>query len=219
MNTTPFDLYSFATPNGQKISIALELMGLHYNSHTIDIRNGDQHQPDFIQLSPNGKIPVLVDPTGDNGKPLALMESVEILLYLAAYSEKLGPKNELDRHKMMQWLLFQVGHIGPMFGQFGHFFVYAKDTCDHPYPLDRYTKETQRLLGVLDNQLVKTGFMHSDELTIVDIAIAPWVHCLSEFYHAQSILELDQFTNVMPWLNRFLDSPKVQKGLQVCAPA
>ena len=216
MEDKVFELYSFSTPNGQKVGIALELMDLQYNAHIIDIRKGDQHTPEFKKLNPNEKIPVLVDPTGDHGQPLVLMESVAILQYLADHSGMFTPKDQVERYKLLQWLYFQVGHIGPMFGQFGHFHLYAKDNCKDNYPFERYRKETQRLLRLLDKQLTTSGFIFGSTMTIADIATAPWVNCLTEFYHAQDILELHQYPHVTQWLNAFLARPEVQKGMLVC---
>jgi GSH-dependent disulfide-bond oxidoreductase len=136
-------LYSLATPNGQKISIALEEMGLSYQAHTINIMAGDQFKDSYKKINPNSKIPALIDPEGDNGKPLAIMESGAILIYLAKKSGQFLPTNEADKNRVYQWLFFQVGSVGPMFGQFGHFFKYAKEKCDHKYPLQRYTDETK----------------------------------------------------------------------------
>jgi GST-like protein len=210
-------LYSLATPNGQKAAIALEEMGLSYEAHTINIFEGDQFKPEFIKINPNSKIPALVDPEGDRGQPLTIMESGAILIYLAEKSGMFLSQDSVLRNKTLQWLFFQVGHIGPMFGQFGHFYKYAKENCDHPYPTERYTKESKRLLSILDSQLEGQNYLVSDEMSIADIATAPWVHCLDHFYKASDQLDLKSFTNVNQWLNRFLNRPLVQTGMKVCS--
>lgn len=208
-------LYSLATPNGQKVSIALEEMGLDYDAHTINILEGDQFTDHFIKINPNSKIPAIVDPNGPNGEPLAIMESGAILMYLAEKSGKFLADDPRLRSQTLQWLFFQVGGVGPMFGQFGHFYKYAQDKCDHPYPTERYSKETQRLLGVLDKQLEDRDFLVGD-LSIADFATAPWVKALDQFYKASDHLGLNDFSNVQAWLQRFLQRPLVQKGLNVC---
>lgn len=209
-------LYSLATPNGQKVSIALEEMGLAYEAHTVNILKGDQFQENFIKINPNSKIPALVDPEGDMGKPLAIMESGAILMYLAEKSGQFLPQDRVDKTRCLQWLFFQMGGVGPMFGQFGHFYVYAKDKCAHPYPLQRYALETKRLLAVLEKQLSENNFVAGSDYTVADMALAPWVHCLSHFYKADIILDLDKYTAVQSWLGKFLSRPAVQKGMKVC---
>lgn len=208
-------LYSLATPNGQKVSIALEEMGLEYDAHKVDITKGAQFDPEFIKINPNSKIPALVDREGDHGRPLHIMESGAILIHLADLSGKFLSTDPAQRNRTLQWLFFQVGSVGPMFGQFGHFYKYAKG--DHPYSLERYSKETKRLLKVIDDQLEKEEFLSGNEMTIADIATAPWVDALTEFYKADEQLELESFTNVKSWLGKFLDRPAVQKGQKVCA--
>lgn len=211
----PLQLYSLATPNGQKVSIALEEMGLPYEAHRVNILKGEQFSPEFVKINPNSKIPALVDPNAEGG-PLCLMESGAILLYLAEKTGLFLPKASRERSQVLQWLFFQMAGVGPMFGQFGHFYVYAGEKCDHPYPLERYAKETQRLLGVLDKQLAEHSFIAGPDYSIADMAIAPWVHCLSHFYKADVILELDKFTQVKRWLSGFLSRPAVQRGMLVC---
>ncbi len=210
-------LYSLATPNGQKVSIALEEMEIPYVAHRVDIMDGDQFKDEFIAINPNSKIPGIVDPTGDNGKPLSIMESGAILIYLADRSGQLLPSQGADRSRVLQWLFFQMASVGPMFGQFGHFFKYAKDKCDHPYPLQRYSKESQRLLQVIETQLSKNEFIAGAEYSIADIAIAPWVLCLDKFYDAGEELQLDKFKMIQKWMTKFTSRPAVQKGLTVCA--
>jgi GST-like protein len=210
-------LYSLATPNGQKVSIALEEMGLDYDAHKIDILEGDQFKDDFIKINPNSKIPALVDPEGDEGAPLNIMESGAILIYLAEKTGKFLPKDTAGRSRVLQWLFFQVGSVGPMFGQFGHFYKYAKDKCDHPYPVERYTNETKRLLKVMDDQLATRKYIASDEISIADFAIAPWVEGLSAFYKADEDLELKTFEHVNRWMKEVTSRPAYIKGKEVCS--
>ena len=202
-------LYSLATPNGQKVAIALEEMGLEYDAHTIDIMAGDQFTDDFIRINPNSKIPAILD--GDH----AVMESGAILLYLAEKTGKFLPKDTFERSRVLQWLFFQMGGPGPMFGQFGHFFKYAKDKCDHPYPVERYTNEAKRLLKVIDTQLSNNSWIAGEEYSIADMALAPWIGALDKAYEAKEHLELDSFTNVNRWLKQFLERPAVKKGIKV----
>ena len=210
-------LYSLATPNGQKVSVALEEMGLAYEPHTIDITKDDQFSDDFVAINPNSKIPAIVDPDGPDGEPHAVFESGAILLYLAEKSGKLLPLDPALRSETLQWLFFQMGGVGPMFGQFGHFYRYSKDVCDHPYPTERYTKETKRLLQVLENRLQSREWVVSDKLTIADCATAPWIVCLDKFYQASDHLGLADYPQVNAWVERFLERPAVQKGMGVCA--
>jgi len=211
----PIELYSLGTPNGQKISVALEEMGLPYNAHKVDIMNGDQFKPEFIKINPNSKIPAIVDPEGTDGKPLSIMESGAILLYLAQKSKKFYPEDPRLQSEVLQWLFFQVGGVGPMFGQFGHFFKYAKEKCDHPYPVERYTNEAKRLLKVLDTRLEGKQFLVGEEYTIADMATMPWVYCLEVFYEAKDHLGLSDFKNVNAWKERLLDRPKTSRGMEV----
>jgi len=209
-------LYSLATPNGQKVSVALEEMGIEYDAHTINIQTGDQFTPEFIKINPNSKIPAIVDPVGNHGKPLAIMESGAILIYLAEKSGKFLSTDSVLRNQTLQWLFFQVGGIGPMFGQFGHFFKYAKEKCQHSYPVERYTTEVKRLLGVLDKRLEENEYLAGTELSIADFATFPWVVCLDKFYNASEVLALGSFTHVDRWLRSLLDRPKVQVGMNIC---
>lgn len=209
-------LYSLATPNGQKASVALAEMNLAYDAHKIDITKGDQFKDDFIEINPNSKIPAIVDPDGPGGQH-AVFESGAILIYLAEKSGKFLSSDPKLRSETLQWLFFQVGGVGPMFGQFGHFYKYAKDKCDHPYPLKRYTEETKRLLSVLDKRLNDRSFLVGDEYSIADMATFPWVLCLDKFYEAKDHLELGSFKNISPWLNRIKEREKTQKGMHVCS--
>lgn len=216
MEQQKIQLYSLATPNGQKVSVALEEMQIPYESHTIDIMKGDQFTPEFIKINPNSKIPAIVDPQSADGKPLAIMESGAILIYLARKSGKFLPEDPRLQSETLQWLFFQVGGVGPMFGQFGHFFKYAKDKCDHPYPVERYQKESQRLLGVLNTRLEGRTFLVGETYTIADMATFPWVLCLIQHYQAKDALGLDNFPHVMSWVERLQARPLTAKGLKVC---
>jgi len=209
-------LFSLNTPNGVKIGFALEELELDYEAHRIDIMTGDQHKPAFLTVSPNGKIPAIVDPNGPGGERLELAESGAILLWLAEKTGRLLPSDPIERLHTIQWTMTQVGHLGPMFGQFGHFHKFARETCDHPYPLDRYRKESKRLLGVLEAQL-GDGRKHlmGDDLTIADVASVPWVEVLGSFYEAAEELELSRFERVNAWVKRVTSRPAYARGKDV----
>jgi len=207
-------LYSLPTPNGVKVSIMLEETGLPYEPHLVDFDSSDQKSPEFLSLNPNGKIPAIIDPDGPGRAPLGLFESGAILIYLAEKAGRLIPSDPARRFQCLQWLFFQVGHIGPMFGQFGHFFKYAKDKCDHPYPLERYTNEAKRLLGVLDTQLTGREFL-VDEFSIADIATFPWVNALDTSYGGSAVLPITDFPRVKAWLDRCKARPSFQVGKDV----
>ena len=207
-------LYSLGTPNGQKIAVALEEMALPYEAHRVDIMAGDQFSDEFIAINPNSKIPAIVDPLGPNGKPLAIFESGAILLYLAEKSGKYWPADPATRSECLQWLFFQVGGVGPMFGQFGHFYRYAKEKV--PYGINRYQTETLRLLEVLEKRLEERDFLTGEDYTIADIATFPWVGALDWGYNAIELLQLKQnFPNVMAWYNRCQQRPAAARGLEV----
>ena len=208
-------LYSFPTPNGVKVSIALEELGLPYEAHTINILKDDQKTPEFLSLNPNGKIPAIIDPDGPGGRPLALFESGAILTYLADKTGKLAPSDPIARYQTLQWVFFQVGGVGPMFGQLGFFHKFAGREIEDKRPLKRYADEARRLLGVLETQLSGRRWLMGDEYTIADIATFPWVRVLGGFYEAGELLGLDEFVNVNDWLARALDRPAVQKGLDI----
>lgn len=209
-------LYSLATPNGQKISIALEEMGLPYEAHLVDITKGEQFKPEFVAINPNSKIPAIVDPNGPDGKALSVFESGAILIYLAQKSKQFLPSDPRLQSETLQWLFFQVSGLGPMFGQFGHFFKYAKDKCDHPYPLERYATESKRILKVIDRQLEGKDFLVGDQYTIADMSIVPWISALSVFYKAEEKLSLHEFKNVQRWADSILKRPKTAAGMLVC---
>lgn len=208
-------LYSMATPNGQKVGVALEEMGLSYEPHLVNILNGDQHDPEFAAISPNEKIPAIIDPNGPEGKRVALSESAAILIYLADKSGQLLPQNYLSRMEHLQWLFFQMGHVGPFFGQFGHFYKFMKDKLKDDYPEQRYTKETKRLLGVLDRRLQGRKYI-MDDYSIVDISLVPWVNCCAEFYGAWEYLEMGSYRNVEAWRARVSERPAYIRGKEVC---
>lgn len=220
-------LYSLATPNGQKVAIALEEMGLQYDAHAINILKGEQFAPDFLKVSPNNKIPAIVDPEGPSGNaPLALFESGAILLYLAEKTGKLLPKDPAARYETISWLFWQVGGVGPMFGQLGYFKQYAPEPKIQA-AIDRYATEAKRLLGVLDKRLsgepVAEGlpaaaprlFVAGDEFTIADAATMPWVVSLSKFYHADELLGLAGYKAVNAWVERCLARPATKRGMEV----
>ncbi|MDO3383903.1 glutathione S-transferase N-terminal domain-containing protein [Gilvimarinus algae] len=210
-------LYSMNTPNGIKVALALEEMHLAYEPHTINILEGDQFSEAFKVINPNSKIPALIDPNGPDDHPISLMESGAILRYLADKTGEFIPLDRAGKSACDQWLYFQVGHIGPMFGQFGHFFKYARDKCDHPYPLKRYTDETRRLLGVLEHHLERHEYMLGESYSIADMAIVPWVECLGGFYQASEPLQLDEFKAVNRWQQACTSRPAYGKAREVCS--
>ena len=216
-NTGVLQLYSFPTPNGVKVSIALEELGLEYEPHLINIGKDVQKQPEFLSLNPNGKIPAIIDPNGPDGKPIGLFESGAILIYLAEKTGKLIPKDEFERLNCLQWLYFQMGGIGPMFGQFGHFFKFVKDKVTDPYPEERYTNETRRLLQVLDGHLDGKNYFLGEEYSIADIATFPWVRTVRDFYLGGDAVGLNDFSNVLRWLDYCLEKPATQRGLNIPA--
>ncbi len=208
-------VYALGSPNGIKIPIALEEMGLPYDIHTVDILKGEQFSTDFLKINPNGKIPAVIDPNGPSGKAISIMESGAILLYLAEKSGKLLPQDTAKRHEAIQWLFFQAANVGPMFGAFGHFHLYAKEQCDHPYPKARFEKETKRLLRILDEKIQGQDYLIGNEFGIVDISLFPWVMWLDIFYKASSQLELSSYKNVSAWVTRCKERPATKKGFDV----
>ena len=217
VNPDVIQLYSFPTPNGVKVAIALEELGLPYEPHLVSIMNDDQKTPEFLSLNPNNNIPAIIDPHGPDGKPLALFESGAILMWLAEKTGKLMSSDAALRLETMQWLFFQIGGIGPMFGQFGYFFKFAGSKMEDPHARDRYRDETRRLLGVLEKRLEGREFIMGDEYTIADIATFPWVRTLRDFYAASEALSLPDYPNVMAWLEICLARPAVQRGLKIPA--
>ena len=210
---TIIQLYSLTTPNGVKISIALEEMGLAYEAHLVSFGTNDQMTPEFLSLNPNNKIPAIIDPNGPNGEPIPLFESGAILLYLAEKTGKFIPKDPAARYECIQWMLFQIGGIGPMFGQFGHFYKYAADKVNDPYPQERYLNESKRLLNVLNQRLDGRAYVMGDDYTIADIAIFPWVNALNASYGAGDIIGLHDYPNVVAYVAKCMARPAVAKGM------
>ena len=208
-------LYSLPTPNGVKASIMLEETGLPYEPHLVDFGSNDQMSPAFLSLNPNNKIPALLDPNGPGGQPLALFESGAILIYLAEKTGQFFPKDAAGRYETIQWLMWQMGGVGPMFGQLGFFHKFAGKDYDDKRPRDRYVDESKRLLGVLDQRLAGRAWIMGDDYTIADIATFPWVRNLTGFYGAGELVEIDKFPNVTRSLAAFVARPAVEKGLNI----
>jgi GSH-dependent disulfide-bond oxidoreductase len=208
-------LYSLPTPNGVKVSIMLEEIGLPYDVHLVSFEKNDQVTPEFLSLNPNNKIPAILDPNGPGGKPLALFESGAILVYLAEKTGQLMPKDAARRYETLQWVMFQMGGIGPMFGQVGFFVKFAGKDFEDKRPRDRYLNESKRLLAVLDKHLEGKAWIMGDDYTIADIAAFPWIRNLVGFYGAGELVEFDSFTNVKRVLDAFVARPAVQRGLHI----
>lgn len=205
------DVYSWPTPNGHKVHIMLEECGLPYQTHAIHIGRGDQFQPDFLKISPNNKIPAIVDSDGPDGQPIALFESGAILLYLAAKVGRFLPQDVRQRYDVLQWLMFQMGGVGPMLGQAHHFRIYAPEKI--PYAVDRYTNEARRLYGVMNEQIRRTGaYIAGPDYSIADIAIYPWLRS----WQNQGIDWAD-FPQLKDWFDRVGARPAVRRGEQVLA--
>ncbi len=203
------DLYTWPTPNGHKIHIMLEETGLEYTVHPIDISAGDQFEPEFLKISPNNKMPAMVDLDGPGGKPYSLFESGAILMYLAEKTGKFMPEEIRARYEVIQWLMFQMGGIGPLLGQAHHFRAYAPEKI--PYAIDRYTNEANRLYSVLDVRLKDHEYL-ADEYSIADIATFPWLRS-----HERQGVDLDQYPNVKRWFEVVADRPAVKRGVEVLA--
>jgi len=210
-------LYSMPTPNGVKIPIMLEEIGLPYEAHKVDFAKDEQNSPAFLSLNPNNKIPAILDPDGPDGQPLALFESGAILLYLAEKSGKLIPRDAAGRYRVIQWVMFQIGGVGPMFGQLGFFVKFAGKDYEDKRPRDRYVAESRRLLGVIDTQLAQHAWIAGKDFTIADIAVFPWINGLLNFYEAEDLIGAEDFGNVRDALERFLARPSVMKGLKIPA--
>ncbi|GAB2741416.1 glutathione S-transferase N-terminal domain-containing protein [Melaminivora jejuensis] len=210
-------LYSLNTPNGVKASIMLEETGLPYEAHLVDFGHDDQHSPEFLALNPNNKIPAIIDPHGPGGRQLALFESGAILTYLADKTGALLPRDEIERYQTLQWLFWQVGGVGPMFGQVGFFTKFAGKDWQDKRPRDRYVQETRRLLGVLDGRLQGRSWIMGEDYTVADIAVLPAVRNLIEFYGAGELVGIEDFVQVRRVLANFLDRPAVQRGLAIPA--
>jgi GST-like protein len=208
-------LYSLPTPNGVKVSIMLEEIGLPYEPHTIDFNKDDHKTPEFLSLNPNGKIPAIIDPDGPGGQPLGLFESGAILEYLAEKTGKLIPADPARRWQAIQWVHFQMGGIGPMFGQVGFFHKFAGKDYEDKRPRDRYVAESKRLLGVMERHLAGQQWFMGDEYSIADISMLGWVRNLIGFYGARDLVSFDDFKTVAAWLERGLARPAVQRGLEI----
>jgi GST-like protein len=203
------DLYTWSTPNGRKVSIMLEETALPYKVHAINIGQNDQFKPEFIKLNPNSKIPAIVDPDGPDGEPMAMMESGAILVYLAGKTGKFLPASTRGKYEALQWLMFQMGGVGPIFGQVHHFLRAAKEAV--PYAIERYTRETQRLYGVLDARLKGRDYL-AGEYSIADIATYPWV-ARYEWHKT----DLNAYPHVKRWFDAISARPAVQRGMKVPA--
>ena len=210
-------LYSLATPNGVKVSIMLEETGLPYEAHRVSFDAQDQLSPEFLALNPNNKIPAILDPDGPGGRPLALFESGAILLYLAEKTGKLLPQDPAARWQTVQWLMFQMGGVGPMFGQLGFFHKFAGKDWEDKRPRERYAAESHRLLSVLDRHLAARAWMMGDEFSVADIAIFPWVNNLVGFYDAGDLVGFAGLRNVGRVLEAFMNRPGVARGMKVPA--
>ena len=208
-------LYSLPTPNGVKVSIMLEETGLPYEPHPVSFDTNDQMTPEFLSLNPNNKIPAILDPNGPGGKPLPLFESGAILIYLAEKTGKLMPQDQAGRYHTIQWLMFQMGGIGPMFGQVGFFNKFAGKAYEDKRPRDRYIAEAKRLLGVLNRQLADRTWITGDAYTIADIATFPWINNLIGFYEAGDLVGIADFAHVSRALGSFMARPAVIRGLGI----
>ncbi|SDL14858.1 glutathione S-transferase N-terminal domain-containing protein [Pseudomonas indica] len=208
-------LYSLPTPNGVKVSIMLEETGLPYEPHLVSFDTNDQMSPEFLSLNPNNKIPAIIDPNGPDGRPLPLFESGAILIYLADKTSQLIPQDAAGRYQTIQWLMFQMGGIGPMFGQVGFFHKFAGREYEDKRPLQRYIDEAKRLLNVLDRHLEGRAWIMGDTYTIADIATFPWIRNLIGFYEAGELVEIERFGNVTRVLDAFLARPAVVRGLGI----
>ena len=208
-------LYSLPTPNGVKVSIMLEETGLPYEPHLVRFDSNDQLSPEFVSLNPNNKIPAILDPNGPGGQPLPLFESGAILLYLAEKAQRFLPQDAAGRYETIQWLMFQMGGVGPMFGQVGFFNKFAGKDFEDKRPRDRYVGEAKRLLGVLDRHLTGRSWMLGETYTIADIAIFPWVNVLNTFYGAGDLVGMQDFRQVNRVLEVFLARPAVVRGLNI----
>jgi len=208
-------LYSLPTPNGVKVSIMLEETGLPYEPHLVDFATNDQMSPAFLSINPNNKIPAILDPNGPGGKPLALFESGAILIYLAEKTGQFMPADPAARYETIQWLMFQMGGVGPMFGQLGFFHKFAGKEYEDKRPRDRYVAETKRLLAVLDQRLEGRNWIMGDSYTIADIATFGWVRNLVGFYEAGELVGARDFSNVNRVLEAFVARPAVVKGLGI----
>ncbi len=217
VHTDRLQLYSTPTPNGVKVSILLEELGLPYEAHRIDIGQNQTWGPEFLSLNPNGKIPAILDPDGPGGKPIALFESGAILLYLAEKTGRFLPADPALRIETIQWVFFQMAAVGPMFGQLGYFYKFAGREIEDKRPRDRYAGESKRLLGVLEQRLATRTWIMGDDYTIADISLLGWVRSLVNFYGAGDLVDYAALTHVPAWLARGLARPAVARGLTIPA--
>lgn len=208
-------LYGLPTPNGVKVSIMLEETGLPYEPHLVDIMAGDQATAEFVSLNPNGKIPAIIDPDGPGGRPLGLFESGAILLYLADKTGQFLPAEPAARYECLAWLFFQMGAVGPMFGQLGYFHKFGGRQIEDRRPLERYRDEARRLLAVLEARLTGRPWIMGEAYSIADISLLGWVRNLIGFYEARELVAFDTLTAVPAWLDRGLARPAVQRGLTI----
>jgi GSH-dependent disulfide-bond oxidoreductase len=208
-------LYSLPTPNGVKVSIALEELGVPYEAHLVDILKGESRTPEFLSLNPYGKIPAIIDPSGPDGAPLALFESGAILVYLAEKTGALLPKDAAGRYETLQWVFFQMSAVGPMFGQLGFFHKFAGREIPDKRPLERYRTESMRVLDVLEARLEGRQWIMGEQYTIADVATLGWVRNLIGFYEAGELVEFDRLKDVPGWLERGLARPAVQRGIAI----
>jgi len=204
------EVYSWATPNGHKVHVMLEECGLVYRAHAVNIGAGDQFKPEFLAISPNNKIPAIVDPDGPGGKPISLFESGAILLYLAAKTGRFMPQDLSAKYEVLQWLMFQMGSVGPMLGQAHHFRIYAPEKI--PYAIDRYTNEARRLYGVMNKRLAKSKYIGCGEYSIADIAIFPWLRS----WKNQGI-DWNDYPHLKGWFDEIAARPAVVRGVDVLA--
>jgi len=211
-------LYSLPTPNGVKVSIMLEETGLAYEPHLVSFETNDQRSPEFLSLNPNGKIPAIIDPSGPAGAPLPLFESGAILMYLADKAGEFIKKDAAGRYETLQWLMFQMSAVGPMFGQVGFFHKFAGKDYEDKRPRDRYVAETRRLLGVLDRRLADRPWLTGEDYTIADIATFPWINNLIGFYGAGDLVAFGEFTHAARALEAFLARPAVARGVGIPQP-
>ncbi len=216
-NPDILQLYSTPTPNGVKVSIMLEEIGLPYEPHRVNIGANESWTPEFLTLNPNGKIPAILDPHGPGDKPMGLFESGAILVYLAEKTGELISADPAQRYETLQWVFFQMGNVGPMFGQVGFFYKFAGREIEDKRPLERYRKELQRLLGVLEQRLSTRRWIMGDDFTIADVSMLGWVRNLIGFYGAGEIVEWDSFEQAQRWLEAGLARPAVQRGLSIPA--
>ncbi len=208
-------LYSLPTPNGIKVSVMLEETGLPYEPHLVKFDTNDQMSPEFLSLNPNNKIPAILDPDGPDGEPFGLWESGAILIYLAQKTSSFIPETASGQFETLQWVMFQMGGLGPMMGQLGFFHKFAGKDYEDKRPRDRYVNETKRILGVLEGRLANRAWIMGDLYTIADIAVFPWIRTLTGFYEASELVGFENFPNVKRAFDAFMARPAVQRGVEI----